>query len=101
MGGRCWWDSACVARTFLSSKYVHQREATARTKATASGQECPLYTITIRFLVQLKSFQMLLTNRLMNRFALLLLLSGLAFAQAGQAPPPRAPLTGQPAAPLN
>jgi len=37
----------------------------------------------------------------MNRFALLLLLSGLAFAQAGQAPPPRAPLTGQPSAPVN
>ena len=31
----------------------------------------------------------------------ILLLSGLAFAQAGQAPPPRAPLTGQPAAPIN
>jgi hypothetical protein len=29
-----------------------------------------------------------------------LLLSGLAFAQAGQAPPPRAPLPGQPSAPV-
>lgn len=37
----------------------------------------------------------------MNRCALLLLLSGLAFGQAGQAPPPRAPLTGQSVAPVN
>ena len=34
----------------------------------------------------------------MIRFALVLLLSGLAFAQAGEAPPPRAPLTGPPPA---
>ena len=34
----------------------------------------------------------------MTRFALILLLSGLAFAQAGEAPPPRAPLSGPPPA---
>lgn len=37
----------------------------------------------------------------MNPFALLLLLLGLAYGQAEQAPPPRAPLTGQPSAPVN
>ena len=37
----------------------------------------------------------------MHRSFSILLLSGLAFGQAGQAPPPRAPLTGQPAAPVN
>jgi len=35
----------------------------------------------------------------MTRFALLFLLSGFAFAQAGDAPPPRAPETAQPAPP--
>lgn len=37
----------------------------------------------------------------MNPFALLLLLLGLTYGQAEQAPPPRAPLTGQPSAPVN
>src|ERR1700687_6202084 len=36
----------------------------------------------------------------MRRSFSILLLSGLAFAQAAQAPPPRAPLTGQPSAPV-
>ncbi len=36
----------------------------------------------------------------MHRSFSILLLSGLAFAQAGEAPPPRAPLTGQPSAPV-
>jgi hypothetical protein len=44
---------------------------------------------------------MLLTNRLMNRFALLLLLPTLAFAQAGEAPPPQASPTAHPSAPVN
>jgi len=37
----------------------------------------------------------------MTRFVLLLLLSNLSFAQAGASPPPRAPLSGQPSAPVN
>ncbi len=37
----------------------------------------------------------------MKRFALLIFLSALAFGQAGEAPPPRAPLTGQPSTPVN
>ncbi len=37
----------------------------------------------------------------MHRSFAILLLSGLAFGQAGQAPPARAPLTGQPAAAVN
>lgn len=36
----------------------------------------------------------------MKRLTLLLLLTGLAFAQAGETPPPRAPLAGKPAGPV-
>lgn len=37
----------------------------------------------------------------MTRFVLLLLLSNLSFGQAGAAPPPRAPLSGQPSVPVS
>jgi len=37
----------------------------------------------------------------MRQFVFLLLLTGFAFPQAGEAPPPRAPLTGKPAGPVN